>query len=145
MSKTARWVLGSFALLFAVAFAVAVQNSPEPLFLWCCAGFCLLIALACFSTVVRTPVVRIIGAVVFSLYAFYVFQELTRISRVTADRNLHWYSLAALHGPIEGLITFGLPGVYFAIRGRLPRWSEFTPAFRGSRERPKPKGVVITR
>jgi hypothetical protein len=129
MSRPARWVLGSFALLFAVAFAAAVSNSPEPLFLWACAGFCLLISLACFSGVARAPALRLIGAAVFGVYAVGVATEAAKMSRATFDGHIHWSWLTQLEGPLEGLITFGLPGLCVAIRGRFPAWSKLAPAF----------------
>jgi len=129
MSRTARWILGCFSLLFAAAFAMAVSNSSEPLFLWCCAGFCLLMSLACFSTVARTPALRVIGATVFGIYAFGLLEQLAKMSRTPFDGHFHWSWLTALEGPLEGLITFGLPGLYVAIRGRFPSWSKFAPAF----------------
>jgi hypothetical protein len=129
MSRPARWILGSFALLFAVAFATAVNNSPEPLFIWACAGFCLLISLACFSSVARTPALRVIGATVFGVYAAGIASAAARMSRAPFDSHVSWSWLAQLEGPLEGLITFGLPGLYVAIRGRFPAWSKFAPAF----------------
>src|SRR5580658_8577995 len=119
MSRPARWILGSFALLFAVAFATAVNNSPEPLFIWACGGFCLLISLASFSSVARTPALRVIGATVFAVYAGGVASVAVRMSRTPFDGQGHWSWLTELEGPMEGLITFGLPGLYVAVRGRF--------------------------
>jgi len=135
MSRTARWVLGSFALLFAVAFATAVNNSPEPFFIWACAGFCLLISLACLSSVARTPALRIIGTAVFTVYAAGVVSAAVRLSRTPFDGHVPWSWLTQLEGPIEGLITFGLPGLYVAVRGSFPAWSKFAPAFLRGRYR----------
>jgi hypothetical protein len=89
----------------------------------------LLISLSCFSTVARTSALRVIGATVFGLYAFGLLSQWAKMSRTPFDGHLHWHWLTQLEGPIEGLITFGLPGFYFAIRGRFPAWSKFAPAF----------------
>jgi hypothetical protein len=131
MSRIACWVLGSFALLFAATFVLTVSNSPEPLLLWICAGFCVLISLACFSTVAHGPAIRLIGATVFAVYAFYLFDALSRILRTPLDGHFHWRWLTAFEGPFEGLIVFGLPGLYVAIRGRYPLWGKAAPAFLG--------------
>ncbi|HTQ59458.1 MAG TPA: hypothetical protein VMI32_04495 [Candidatus Solibacter sp.] len=129
MSRPARWVLGSFAFLFAVVFATAVNNSPEPFFIWACAGFCLLISLACFSSVARTPALRVIGATVFGIYAAGAAAAAAKLSRLPFDGHLHWSWVTQIQGPLEGLITFGLPGLYVAISGRFPLWSKLAPAF----------------
>lgn len=135
MSRTARWVLGSFALLFAATFATTVSNSPKPLFLWICAGFCVLISLACFSTVAHGPAIRLIGATVFVVYAFYLFDSIGGILRTPLGSHSHWRWLATFEGPLEGLIVFGLPGLYVAIRGRYPLWGKAASAFLGENPR----------
>lgn len=51
MSRSARLILGSFALLFAAIFVYSEQTAPSraPLLIYLLAGFCVLIAVACFS------------------------------------------------------------------------------------------------
>ena len=141
MSRPARWTLGCFSLLFAAAFAMSVPNSPEPLFLWICAAFCLLIALGCFSQVARGPAIRVIGATVFAVYAVYVVQEITkaRSSPLSVWAHEHWITA------LEGLVTFGLPGLYVALRGRYPKWGKTAPAFlpEDSRDVPDPNRPII--
>jgi hypothetical protein len=141
MSRPARWVLGSFSLLFAAAFAMSVANSPEPLFLWLCAAFCMLIALGCFSQVARGPAIRVIGATVFAIYAAYAAQEIAKAwgKPFNVWAHEHWISA------VEGLITFGLPGVYVALRGRYPKWGKAAPAFlaKESREVSDPNRPII--
>src|SRR5271169_1621113 len=120
MSRPARWVLGSFSLVFAAAFAMCVPNSPEPLFLWICAAFCLLIALGCFSKVARGPAIRVIGAAIFAVYAAYLSQEVTKVWGKPFRPWAHEHWISAL----EGFVIFGLPGIYVALRGQYPRWDK---------------------
>lgn len=80
MSRGARWILGSFALLFAAICVYSEQTAPSraPLLVYVLAGFCGLIAVACFSRAWRGPAVRIIGFMVFFAYASYLVYELLR-------------------------------------------------------------------
>ena len=51
MSRAARWILGSFALLFAAIFVYSEQTAPSraPLIIYLFAGLCGLLAVGCFS------------------------------------------------------------------------------------------------
>lgn len=116
MGRGARSILGSFALLFGMTFVYSEQVAPSraPLMVYVLAGFCGLIAVACFSRAWRGPAVRIIGSMVFFIYASYLLYELLRAAaKPYAGRSEpHWFNA------ILGLIVFGLPGLYFAIRGK---------------------------
>ena len=50
MNRSASWVLGSFALLFAVIFVNSEKMAPSraPLIIYLFAGLCVLMAVACF-------------------------------------------------------------------------------------------------
>jgi len=50
MNRSASWVLGSFALLFAVIFVYSEKMAPSraPLIIYLFAGLCVLMAVACF-------------------------------------------------------------------------------------------------
>jgi hypothetical protein len=92
-----------------------------------CAGFCVLIAVACFSSVARGPAVRVIGSAVFLLYLTYLIFEIRKgIWRPYEGRaSEHWVNA------IWGLFVFGLPGLYVALRGRYPVWGKGAQAFLG--------------
>jgi hypothetical protein len=127
MSRGARWTLGSFALLFAAIFVYSEQNAPSkaPLLVYVLAGFCVLIAVACFSRALRGPAVRIIGFMVFLAYAAYLAYELLRepAKSYQGRAEPHWLNA------LLGLIVFGLPGLYVAIRGKYPKWGKGAEAF----------------
>ena len=130
MSRGARWLLGVFCLFFAGTFAVTASSATETmatLAVWLCAGFCVLIAVACFSSVARGPAVRVIGSVVFLLCLTYLIFEIRKgIWRPYEGRaSEHWVNA------IWGLFVFGLPGLYVALCGRYPIWGKGAKAFLG--------------
>lgn len=120
MSRSTRWVLGFFALLFAAIFVYSEQLAPSraPLAVYIFAVFCGLMALACFAPRWSGPVVRILGFVVFLTFASNFVSELFGEPEKTYAGNSepHWLNA------ILGLIVFGLPGLYVAVRGKYPNW-----------------------
>lgn len=126
-SGGARRILGSFALLFAAIFVYSEQLAPSkaPVLAYGLAAFCGLIALACFSRIWRGPAVRIIGLIVFLAYVSYLAYELLREpAKPYAGRSEpHWLNATM------GLILFGLPGLYVAVRGKYPAWGRGAKAF----------------
>ena len=128
LSRGARWTLGIFALLFGAMFVFSEQTaaSSAPMLVYLLAGFCGLIAVACFSQTWRGPAVRIIGFMVFVTYVFYIAHELRGgpAKPHIEKSESHWLDA------ILGLIVFGLPGLYVAFRGRYPKWGEWAAAFK---------------
>jgi hypothetical protein len=127
IGRGARLTLGSFALLFAAIFVYSEQNAPSsaPLLVYVLAGFCMLITVACFSRTLRGPAVRIIGFMVFLAYAAYLAYELLRepAKPYGGRSEPHWLNA------MLGLIVFGLPGLYVAVRGKYPKWGKGAKAF----------------
>ena len=114
MSRSARWILGLFALLFAdIRLLGTAGPSRAPLLVYVLAGFCGLVALACFSRTWRGSAIRIIGFTVFLAYASYLVYELFwEPAKPYAGRSEpHWLNATL------GLIMFGLPGLYVALLG----------------------------
>jgi hypothetical protein len=131
MSRASRWILGSFALLFAWTFIAALPYALIPFVLWLCAGFCVLIALACFPTVARGPTLRVIGATILAAYLFAVATKLADALKTPFDGHFHGRWLLFLETVAEGFVIYGLPGLYVAVYGRYPRWGHAAPAFLG--------------
>ena len=127
MSRSARWILGLFALLFAAIFAYSEQLAPSraPLLVYALAGFCFLIAVACFSRRWRGPAIRVIGFTVFFAYASYLVYELFWEPAKPYVGRSEPHRLNA----ILGLIVFGLPGLHVAVSGKYPRWGKGAKAF----------------
>jgi hypothetical protein len=133
LSRGARWTLGVFCLLFAAIFVLTTANAPNAtavIVLWLCAGFCMLISLACFSKVASGPAVRIIGTLVFLAYVAYLVGEIRK------GLWRPYYGTASEHwvNAILGLIVFGLPGIYVALHGVYPRWGKGAKAFLGEEQ-----------
>jgi len=76
--------------------------------------------------------VRIIGFTVFLAYVSYLIFELFREpAKPYANRSEpHWLNA------IAGLVVFGLPGLYVAVRGRYPEWGKGAKAFDGESDSP---------
>jgi hypothetical protein len=127
MSRGARWTLGAFSLLFSGIFVATSSSSARPYIDWICAAFCVVIALACFSTVARRPSVRVVGAVVFLLYCGYLVLEVRKglWRPYRGQGSEHWINA------VRGLFVYGLPGLYVALRGLYPPWGLRAEVFRG--------------
>lgn len=131
MSRSARWVLGAFALCFAFSFWLASALSaarPSLLerLLFC---FCALIAVACFSQYLREMALRLIGGMVFVISIWYVLVEFK-----TEPHNLYsWHGPSVINSALF-MLVFGLPGLYVALRGHYPKWGKGVGAFRRSNE-----------
>ena len=129
MSPGARWLLGSFCLIFAVILAVTSYNAPGPtavVVTWLCAGFSFLISLACFSKSARGPAVQLIGLMVFVAYlAYFILAIRKGIWRPYQGRaSEHWLNA------LLGMIFFGIPGLIVALGGRYPKWAQGSKVFR---------------
>jgi peptidoglycan/LPS O-acetylase OafA/YrhL len=120
-------VLGSFALLFAAIFVYSEQSAPSaaPWLVYIFAAFCVFIAVACFSPRLRGPAVRVIGFMVFLGYvSYFAYELLHEPTKPYAGRSEpHWFNA------IMGLIVFGLPGLYVAVRGKYPNWGTGAKVF----------------
>jgi hypothetical protein len=127
MSRGARWLLGAFALIFALTFVVSAQNASANARLLLCSvmAFCLLIAVACFSARLRGVAVRVIGALVFLAYTSYLVSELIAAHHA---QESHWIRAAI------GLAVFGLAGLYVTIWGKYPAWGYGSKAFGAHQE-----------
>ena len=127
MSGWAKFTIGIFALLFAWIFVISRNGSTNQVISWVLAGFCVLIALACFSRTARAPALRVIGATIFLGYLFYLVSELRKgiFRPYPGGSSPHWLNA------VEGLLVFGLPGLYLALRGIYPNWGRGAQVFRG--------------
>ena len=119
--------IGLFALLFAgiLVYSERLAPSRAPLLVYVLAGFCGLVALACFSRTWRGLAIRIIGFTVFLAYASYLVYELfwEPAKPYTGRSEPHWLNATF------GLMIFGLPGLYVALAGKYPRWGKGAKAF----------------
>ena len=122
MSYGARLAIGTVAFFCAVAFAALAPIlgpiSPRgawPVYLL--SSFCAVIGLACFRSASRPVTLRLIGAIIFVVYAAYVWSSRNDLNVFRA---------------IVGFIVFGLPGAYTGITGRYPIWGKFAQAFPNS-------------
>jgi hypothetical protein len=128
MSREARWVLGAFALFFAVIFLIgASPPKTAQRAAYAGAAFCGLVFVACFSSRARPLVIRIIGGIVFfSYWAFLASVVSDRFASADpSTRSLAWI------GALIGLYVYGLPGLYVAAKGQYPKWGIGADAFRG--------------
>jgi hypothetical protein len=129
MSRGARWVIGIFSALFALMMFYSEGTAPSnaPIVGYLVAMFCAAIAIACFSQVLRTPALRVIGATVFVATVAYLADELLTEpgKKYSGTSEPHWLNA------IFALITFGLPGLFVTLHGVYPRWGKGSKVFRG--------------
>ena len=130
MSRGARWTLGFAALFFAAIFGFLAGNQPRLYAGWIPVAFCVCIAIACFSQVLRGPAIRIVGLVVFLLSCWYLVSELQKgiWRRYEGRASEHWINA------ILSMVVFGLPGLYVTVRGKYPQWGKGAEAFLGKKE-----------
>jgi hypothetical protein len=128
MSRSARWILGGFALCFAFSFWLASASTgakPSRLeqLLFC---FCVLIAVACFSRYLRGMALRLIGGLVFFASVWYLAMELK-----TKPPNLYSGHFGpSIMNSLLFMLVFGLPGLHVALRGHYPKWGKGAQVFR---------------
>ena len=119
------WSLAPFLVLFLVVMAIVPEkNTPEKIVILCAvetAALSLLLGL--WNPDRFWWAWRVLGAIVFLAYVAYVFAMAIE-GRVGAGRR----SEPSLINSVLGLIVFGLPGLWFAIFGRLT-WSQESPDF----------------
>jgi uncharacterized membrane protein AbrB (regulator of aidB expression) len=133
MSLGARWLLGGFAVILGLMFLYSAQVESVKWECYVSAGFCGVIAAACFSSQARSSAVRIIGAFVFAISSLFVATGGAVV--------LHWARAlpgvtgAHLATAPEGFVFLGLPGLYVALKGKYPRWGIQPKVFRGELSR----------
>jgi len=129
MSQGARWVIGIFSGLFALMMFYSERTAPSnaPVVGYLVGAFCVAITMACFSKVLRSPALRVIGATVFVATVAYLVDELLTEPGKTysGTSEPHWLNA------IFALITFGLPGLFVTLHGVYPRWGKGSQVLRG--------------
>ena len=135
MSQAARIVLGVAMLGMAAGFLALVpymkdvspQAGPG---MAVCGLFSGLIAVACLSTASQPVTIRIIGATVFVLSAWYVVSSVLAYQSFWAEvESARTKSRPGILNSIGFLILVGLPSAYAAWKGRYPGWGSHAAAF----------------
>jgi hypothetical protein len=115
VSKGTRIVIALIALASAVAFAAIPVAAPalgmNAMPLYACAGFCVLIAVACAGGATGFGALRLIAGVVFLLYAAYLVDEIRRPDRVLASGRR---SQPSVLNAAFGFLILGVPCGLFA-------------------------------
>ena len=118
MSLGSRIAIALFALLGTGLFGFMGFNAKgvpaPPVAFFGMSLFCLIIAVACLVEKLRGPALRIIGATIFVVFGFYVFDS------VGTDNLLR---------SIAGLVLIGIPCGVLAVTGKYPDWGKFGAAF----------------
>lgn len=121
MSRVSRIIIGLFSLLFSCGMALYVWDNSGVLG-WAVLIVFLMISLACFSDRSHPLTLRIIGGAVFSAYAIYLISE---------------FGKPDIRRALRGLIVFGLPGLYVAVKAKYPIWAKAATVFRSSSDSDK--------
>ena len=131
-------LLGGFAVILGLMFLYSGRIESVKWECYFSAGFCGVIAAACFSSQARGSAVRIIGSLVFVIFSLLVATE--------GAVALHWArALPGVDGThlaaaLEGFAFLGLPGLYVALKGKYPRWGISSKVFRGEARRSPESG-----
>lgn len=144
MTAWARWTLAIVFFLSACAFVALAPLlsalSPDGAWpFYGLAAFCLLITVACLFKSSRGVALRIIGAVIFCAYVFYVYDRVTQPPVLEALKELlrsepslfQWglhaffvysrLSESNVWRALLGFLVIGLPSGYLMIAGTYPR------------------------
>lgn len=121
MSSGARIAIGVVSSFGAISFALigmlfgpVFRSGSLPLYVL--ALFWAVVALACFVRRTRSITLRIIGAIVFGLFAAGGFAS---------------YGTEEFPRAMLGILVLGLPAGYVALKGSYPIWGIASAAFRG--------------
>lgn len=125
MSRTARWIIGTSGLAFALATFYVGMTVPvgNPGALQIVGCFLLLIPLACAGRRPGRIAGRIIAAVIFATCVAYIVSELRHTHAVFEGGQYHKSAENWLNASIA-MIVFGLPAGWYAAMGRFPPWIE---------------------
>jgi hypothetical protein len=119
LSHGGRFAVGLVAFTCAASFFLLAATSGAllpagPLPYYGLATFCFIISLACLVRRSRPFTLRIIGAIIFLSYLFYVYDSRGDKSLLTA---------------IAGFCVWGLPSGYLMVKGTYPTWGKASTAF----------------
>lgn len=124
MSLGARIAIGVASLLAAACFLMGAANTGavavDPLLYYGLATFCGVIAIACFFPKSNPVTLRIIGIVIFSIYAHYLYSSLHTDNMPLA---------------IKGFFIWGIPSGYLAIMGSYPTWGKGSAGFNTNKKK----------
>jgi hypothetical protein len=124
MSKGSCIAIGIVAFVCAVGFAI-IANQPMfsdpagPTMFYGLAGFCGILATACFLKNSKSLTLRLLGALVCAAYIWALIEFLVRP-----------IDSAQVLKAAAGFIAFALPGAYVTITGRYPWWGYHSKLFR---------------
>jgi hypothetical protein len=117
---TASLILGSFFGLISLD-TLSWPDKPVPLYLL--TACCFLLALVCIAPTLSPALNRVLGGAIFAVCLY----EFLRRS----DSTIHTWEV------LDILWILGIPGAYFMIFGKLPRWAKMTSVVLGENPRPR--------
>lgn len=121
MSKGSRIAIGLVALIAAYGLWIQGQSMDAGFLLaYGLTAFCVVIAIACFFPKSHAFTLRVIGAGIFSGYAWYLFDS---------------FSNGEPSRALLGFFIWGLPSGYLAIMGKYPEWGNGAAAFGTSKRK----------
>ncbi|MCU7877699.1 MAG: hypothetical protein KZQ84_13025 [Candidatus Thiodiazotropha sp. (ex Lucinoma borealis)] len=117
LSPFTRWLLGIVTGLFGVMLVLIAPEMTRPFAIYAFGGFfCLTITVMCVTTgKVRNILGRLIGFFVFLLSAFLFIYELLEGKLISGNK-----SEPSVLNAILFFFAFGLPGIWFAVKGKFP-------------------------
>lgn len=120
MSLGSRIAIAVVALLSAAGFYMTAVNPGSvraaPIVFYGMSLFCIVIAIACLAPKSHPLTLRVIGAVIFLVFASGLYSDF---------QTQNWRKA------MMGFIVWGLPSGYVAIVGRYPSWGKGAAGFNG--------------
>jgi hypothetical protein len=116
LSPFSRILLGSITGLFGIVMILIAPEMNKPNGIYMFGAFCLIIFVMCITTgKIRNYLGRVIGLIAFGLSVWYFIGQLGHGDFLSDKR-----SEPSIINAILFFFAFGLPGIWFAIKGKFP-------------------------
>ncbi|WP_100658820.1 hypothetical protein [Alteromonas flava] len=116
LSPFSRILLGSISGLFGVVMILIAPGMSKPIAIYGFGGFCLVIFTMCVTSgKVRNYLGRVVGFIAFCLSIGYFLSQLGDGQLISGQK-----SEPSIFNAILFFFAFGLPGIWFAVKGKFP-------------------------
>ncbi|MCO1337014.1 hypothetical protein MO867_22070 [Microbulbifer sp. OS29] len=116
LSLFSRVLLGLVAGLFGVVMVLIAPGMSKPIGIYGFGAFCIAISLLCvFTGKYRNYLGRLVGAVVFAVSMCFLVNEISGSKLISSSK-----AEPAIINAVLFFLAFGLPGGWFAAKGKFP-------------------------
>jgi hypothetical protein len=116
LSPFSRVLLGLVAGIFGLVMVLIASEMPKPLSIYGFGSFCIVIALMCvFTGKLRNYMGRAIGFIVFLIATYFLANVISGGKLLSSSK-----AEPSMLNAILFFLAFGVPGIWFAIKGKFP-------------------------